>query len=61
MPYQYSVSTKIYDAQLLEEAIEDFSEVWELSFKKWILEIPGESEEESQEIFHEFMNYVLSL
>jgi len=61
MEKEFSVSWNIYSLDVIQQAIADFVGVTEIVYKNDILTISGESEDEIQEVFHEFMNYVLSL
>jgi len=61
MEKKYTISTKIYQEDSIAQAIEDFAEVSPISFSQETLSIQWDSEDEIQEIFREFMNYVLSL
>ena len=61
MIQNFEISLEIYDTEKLLQAIEDFSEVSEISLNHNMLSISWESVEEIQEVFYEFMNYVLSL
>ncbi len=61
MTQNFEISLEIYDTEKLLQAIEDFSEVAEISLNHNMLSISWESVEEIQEVFYEFMNYVLSL
>ena len=61
MKKQFSIDTDIYSLEALHEAIEDYKEVCDISLKKDMLEFSGEDEEEISILFHEFMNYVISL
>ncbi len=57
---KYTIDSEIYEIALLKRAIEDYSEVSKIEYKKWEL-IIHEEERQGQEIFLEFMNYCLSL
>lgn len=61
MKKEFSVSEEIYSQESISQAITDFSEVSEITYDAWMLVISGEAEDEIYEIFHEFMNYVLSI
>lgn len=61
MEKEFSVSWNIYSLDVIQQAIADFADVTEIIYKNDLLTIFGESEDEIQEVFHEFMNYVLSL
>jgi len=57
----FSVDTKLYSQQHIDQAIHDFSEVTLIEFSHESLTIFWNSQQEIQEVFHEIMNYILSL
>jgi len=61
MTTDYQISSEIYIFEKLQQAILDFADVAEIIYKQDTLTISGDSQDEIQEVFHEFMNYVLSL
>lgn len=61
MEQSFTLDTGIYSTEDIHTAIEDFSDVAAISYKKGVLVISAESQEDSEEIFNEFMNYVLSV
>jgi len=61
MTIDYTISSEIYPLEKIQQAIADFSDIAEIIYKQDFLTIWGESSDEIQEVFHEFMNYVLSL
>ena len=61
MEKEFVISPEIYSGDSLQQAIGDFSEVGTITYKQWIVTLSGESDSEIDEIFREFMNYVLSL
>lgn len=61
MNQDFQIDTQIYSLEKIQEAVEDFKESIDIEFQSNILTLHGDSEEEIQEVFHEFMNYVLSL
>jgi len=61
MTQEFQIDIDIYTSENIQEAIQDFSEVTKISLDGKTLKIDGETEQETQEIFLEFMNYVLSL
>lgn len=61
MKQVFSIDTEIYNQEKIENGIADFSEVGDISFDGNSLEITGNEEYSPEEIFHEFMNYILSL
>ncbi len=56
----YKINNEIYEDEYILKTIEDF-EWFSISYKKSELEINGESGEEIDKIFNEFMNYCLAL
>ena len=61
MTQNFEVSLEIYNTEKLLQAMEDFSEVAEIWLQNNILHVSWVSQDEIQEVFYEFMNYVLSL
>jgi len=61
MKKDIQISLRVYSENKIKQAIEDISSSVEISFSNGILTIIGDSQQEIDEIFHEFMNYVLSL
>lgn len=61
MTLTFKISFEIYNQDSVIQAIGDFSEVPGIFLESETLKISWESEEEIQEIFWEFMNYVISL
>lgn len=61
MKKEFTISLDIYNEENISQSIVDFSEVADMWFSQGVLTIQGESEDEIQEVFHEFMNYVLSI
>lgn len=61
MKQNFQIDTQIYSLEKIQEAVEDFKESTDMVFLDNVLTVDGDSEEEIQEVFHEFMNYVLSL
>jgi hypothetical protein len=55
----FKIDSEIYDENVISRAIEDFEEVAKIEFSNNLLCIEAESEEETLEIFNEFMNYVV--
>ncbi len=55
----FKIEDSIYPENIIVQAIEDFNEVSNISYKSW--EIIIESDEDINEIFNEFMNYVVWL
>ncbi len=61
MTLEFKVSSQIYQLAKIQQAIADFSDVSDITYNSELLSISWGSEEEIQEVFGEFMNYVLSL
>jgi len=61
MEKKYTLSLDIYDKSTIEQGISDFSDIAEISFLWGQLVFVWENDEEIDESFHEFMNYVLSI
>ena len=55
----YTLDTEIYPLEALTQAVSDFQELVEIEFLDNILTIEAENDEEWDEIFNEFMNYVI--
>ena len=55
----YKIEDSIYPENIINEAIIAFSEIANISYSSWTLSINAESDIE--EIFNEFMNYVIAL
>ena len=56
----YKIDSDIYSEEKIIETISDFSEVTEIKYTNWELKIIWDSEIEIEEIFNEFMNYLIS-
>jgi hypothetical protein len=61
MKKEFNISSEIYSEDKITKAIEDFIEVWDINFNNWNLIISWDSNEEIEEIFNEFMNYLVWL
>ena len=61
MQKEYSIDRSIYKESLINKAIEDFREVWEIKFIDSEILIRGDSEAEIEEIFWELINYIIWL
>lgn len=61
MEKNFLVDTRIYDIWDIQTAIEDFQEVAPISFSSGSVTIQWEDISQIDEIFSEFMNYILSL
>ena len=60
MNKEYKIDSEIYSEEIIIETISDFEEFADIKYKKNILEVIWDSDEEIEEIFWEFMNYVIS-
>ena len=56
----YKINSEIYSEEKIIETISDFSEVTEIKYINWELRIIWENDNEVNEIFNEFMNYLIS-
>lgn len=61
MEKMYQIDLDIYSSKLLGLAIKDFKEVANISLNWAELLIGGDDEASIDEVFNEFMNYLLSL
>lgn len=57
----FKIDNLIYSKEYINRTCKDFEEVWKIIYKDWILNIYWESEEEIENIFNEFMNYIIWL
>lgn len=55
----FQIDENIYHTENILETLEVFREHWVQEYKDWILTIQSENENEIQEIFDEFCNYML--
>ncbi|MDD5769647.1 MAG: hypothetical protein PHE25_01660 [Candidatus Gracilibacteria bacterium] len=55
----FKIENNIYNEDIILQAMKDFSEITEISYKNGELTI--KSDEDINEIFNEFMNYYLAL
>lgn len=53
----FKIDNEIYDENIISKAIDDFEDVVKIEFSNNLLCIEAETEEETLEIFNEFMNY----
>ncbi len=60
MKAEFEIDMNIYDLEKIQQSLDDFVEVADITFSWNILKIESD-EEGTQEIFGEFMNYVLWL
>lgn len=61
MKKEFKIDKEIYSIDTLNQAIVDFKEVSEINYNNWTLEIDWKNDLEIEEIFNEFMNYVIWL
>jgi len=57
----FTVSSEIYKQEYIDTSIEDFWEVAKINYENWNLKISGEDEDDIQEVFLEFMNYLVGV
>lgn len=57
----FKIEDSFYPENIIAQAIKDFKEISNISLNDWQLEIESETLEEIDEIFNEFMNYVIWL
>jgi hypothetical protein len=57
----FKIDNNIYDSSSIKQAINDFSEAYNIEFNDNSLIIEAENENEAKEVFGEFMNYVLGI
>lgn len=53
----FKIDNEIYDEDIISKWIDDFEDVAKIEFSNNLLCIEAETEEETLEIFNEFMNY----
>lgn len=58
---EYKIDTNLYSKDILDEAISDYSEYFQISISDNLLQIDWEDKWETDETFNEFMNYVIWL
>jgi hypothetical protein len=61
MNYTFPLDTSIYSRENIIQAISDFSDIAPLKFEDEILTIDCDTQEESIEIWKEYMNYIIGL
>jgi hypothetical protein len=54
----FKIESSLYPTEYIKSTIEDFSD-FSISFTDWSLSISADTTDEIQEIFNEFMNYIL--
>lgn len=55
----YKIDKEIYPTEVINVSIEAFEDVTTIEYKNGQLEISGENQDEIEELFWEFMNYVI--
>jgi len=55
----YKINPEIYPESIILETISDFSEVSEITYINSELEIIWDDKSEIEEVFNEFMNYLI--
>lgn len=61
MTTTFKIDETIYCKEVIQQAINDFSDVSDISLSNGELTIQWENSEETNEVFNEFFNYTLSL
>ncbi len=61
MKKEFEIDLNIYSKDLVFQAIEDFSDVWKIELDDDMIIISWDDDWEIEEIFNEYMNYLLSL
>ncbi len=61
MNKNFEISTYFYPSEIINQAIIDFNEVTQISIQDNILTISWNDENEINNIFNEFINYVIWL
>jgi len=61
MKKEFEINLELYSKEKITEAIEAFSEIWDIVFSEWKIRISWDNMEEINEIFNELMNYILWL
>ncbi len=56
----FKIDDNIYPQDYITQALNDFEEVAQISFEKWVVTIESLDGNE-EEIFREFMNYIIWL
>lgn len=59
MKKEFNINESIYPKDILITSINDFKEFSEIKYEKWLLIIIWDNESFVDNIFNEFMNYVL--
>jgi len=57
----FEINSELYSEEKINEAIESFSEIWDIIFLDWKIIISWDNMEEINEIFNELMNYIIWL
>ncbi len=53
----FKIDNTIYSNEIISRWMEDFKNIAKMSYDNWEMNL--ESEEDTEEIFNEFMNYIL--
>jgi hypothetical protein len=56
----FKIEDNLYPLAIIEKAIIDFSD-YAIIYNNWSIIVSWENEEDFDELFHEFMNYVIAL
>ena len=57
----FDISYEIYSKEVLQKVIDDFSDIAHLELNNSWLSVTSKSDSTEEDIFREFMNYVLAL
>lgn len=55
----FPINQEIYNLETILDTLDVFQEYWVKEYKDWFLQIESENEDEIQEIFNEFCNYMI--
>ncbi len=59
MEKSFNISTHIYSIEAIQASIQAFIEIWNINYTDWNVSISAENTQEIDNIFLEFMNYVV--
>jgi hypothetical protein len=55
----FKIDNSIYNLDAINSSIDDFKDSFSIFYKDWVLEIEWDDDREIENIFWEFMNYVV--
>lgn len=61
MKNNYTISEKIYPESFIQDSIVIFKDFADIEYVNWVLSLPWDNDTEINELFNEFMNYVIYL